>query len=320
MQNDHSPLACPVCRANLKAQKTCYKCPAGHSFDIARQGYLNLLLSHHKRSKQPGDSKEMVDARQQFLTEGHYLPIYQELEKLVLKYGITPSADQAYYMVDLGCGEGYYTRLLSEKLRASLPAKHNKLHAWGIDISKAAIISACRGPSQVPPSQVRWLIANLTHSPFIGGQMNLVTALFCRISEEEIVRLLKNGGIFIFVKPGPKHLIQLRELIYSGHKKTSQTQTLDVIQEKKTDHHPALELLEHTKLNQPLKLDSAESIQALFKMTPHYWRTPAAQKEKLLLLDQLQTEISVELFCFRKVRSDEPTTTLSEQFKSLKEP
>ncbi|MBL4608114.1 MAG: methyltransferase domain-containing protein [Pseudomonadales bacterium] len=304
-QSTHNPLACPVCRAPLQNDERSYYCPEGHSFDIARQGYLNLLLSHQKRSKHPGDSKEMVTARQAFLSEGHYFPIYAALEKLVLKHLRKDPLDHPLNIADLGCGEGYYTQLLDKKLRETMssqasgqkPEQASAVQTWGLDISKDAIISACKHNSNV-----RWLIGNLTQTPFAEHSMDIATVLFCRVSPNELVRLLKPGGIFIFVKPDDGHLIQLREQIYSDVK--GQKKNPSIEQAINTDEHPVqhpgLTLIDTQALTQSITLNKSESIQTLFKMTPHYWRTKPEQREKIKQLDQLNTDISVNLFCYQR--------------------
>ena len=98
-------LACPIDGQRLEAHEKQLVCGNGHSFDIARQGYVNLLPVQHKRSKQPGDSKEMVVARTEFLDSGVYQPIVNKLVEITLAQ-IT--GDKEVCLMDAGCGEGYY--------------------------------------------------------------------------------------------------------------------------------------------------------------------------------------------------------------------
>jgi len=293
-QTVDSPLVCPVCREALQNNDRSYYCPQGHSFDIARQGYVNLLLSHQRRSKHPGDSKEMIKARQAFLAEGHYLPIYTALEQLALKHLKNVETNSPLQVADLGCGEGYYTHQLDKALRKVLTEHKNPLQTWGIDISKDAIINACKHNSKV-----NWLIANLSQTPFADHSMDMITVLFCPINAQELVRLLKPGGIFIFVKPDAKHLIQLREHIYSDIKGQDENTAI----EKTTDnpvHHPQLKLIDTQALFHSISLDTPESIQALFKMTPHYWRSKPEKHKKIEQLSQLDTDISLSFFCYQR--------------------
>ena len=96
-------LRCPVCAGELTREDRVFRCPQGHSFDVARQGYVNLLTVGQKHSKSPGDTKEQVLARRAFLSGGYYAPIAEVLCRLVLP--LRPKA-----VVDAGCGEGYYLR------------------------------------------------------------------------------------------------------------------------------------------------------------------------------------------------------------------
>jgi 23S rRNA (guanine745-N1)-methyltransferase len=239
----------------------------------------------------------MIAARRTFLAEGHYLPIYTALEQITLKHIKKAEHHSPLQVADLGCGEGYYTHQLDKALNKTLAKQESTVKTWGLDISKDAIINACKHSSNV-----NWLIANLGQTPFADHSMDMLTILFCPINPKEIVRLLKPGGIFIFVKPDAGHLIQLRERIYSDVKGQSE-KTLTEKDKGIADHpvhHPELKLIDTQALFHPMSLDTAESIQALFKMTPHYWRTKPEEREKINQLNQLNTDIAVSLFCYQR--------------------
>ena len=106
---------CPICSAPLRRGERTYTCPSGHSYDIAREGYVHLLPPNRKHSKSPGDDKAMVAARNRFLSAGYYAPLQEELARLALRYA--PSGRTV--LVDSGCGEGYYTAGAASALRAS---------------------------------------------------------------------------------------------------------------------------------------------------------------------------------------------------------
>ena len=120
-------LACPLDGAPLQRQAVSLRCPEGHCFDLAAQGYVNLLPVQNKRSRDPGDSKEMVAARRRFLEAGHYKPIADAVARAVLA-GAVPG--RTLTCLDAGCGEGYYLR----QLAAGNEARH--LSPIGLDISK----------------------------------------------------------------------------------------------------------------------------------------------------------------------------------------
>src|SRR5690554_777972 len=110
-------LACPLDGEPLVRESSSWRCPNGHNFDVARQGYVHLLPVQNKRSKDPGDSKAMVAARQGFLNAGHYQPVADAVSAAVLK-GV-PEAS-ALDCLDAGCGEGYYLRQLESAAAAGV--------------------------------------------------------------------------------------------------------------------------------------------------------------------------------------------------------
>lgn len=282
-----TPLICPVCRFSLQADGNTYRCAQGHSFDKARQGYLNVLLSHQKHSRNPGDNKAMVAARHAFLAQGHYLPIYQALEAAVLTALANASNDALLQVADLGCGEGYYTRQLDEQL-----ARRFRVQSWGVDISKEAILSACK-----QPSRVQWLVGTLSHLPFADASMDVLYALFCPLRFDDIVRVLKPGGLFVLIKPGPRHLLALREVIYP---RIHPTEPGDTSQSPEAVEFPALELISRQSHQGALSLNSPEDIATLFKMTPHYWRSSPESHQRVAALHSLNDEIDIEVLCYQR--------------------
>ena len=121
-------LLCPVCGAELEKQEHALRCSAGHSFDIARQGYVNLLPVQQKRSLHPGDTREQVASRRRFLDTGLYAPICDALCETAAELGASGP------VLDVGCGEGYYAARLARALGCELV---------GLDISKESVRCAC---------------------------------------------------------------------------------------------------------------------------------------------------------------------------------
>src|SRR6266545_8190332 len=97
-------LACPVCGEPLERVDRTFRCANGHTFDVAREGYVNLLLAQHRRSKDPGYSKDMIAGRRDFFDAGHYRPLADGIAELIATY-LPPVADTV--VIDAGCGEGY---------------------------------------------------------------------------------------------------------------------------------------------------------------------------------------------------------------------
>ena len=117
-------LRCPICNEQLNLVDRQYLCPNRHSFDIARQGYVNLLTVQQKHSLNPGDTREQVLSRREFLEAGFYAPIAETLVQTAKELGISGQ------ILDVGCGEGYYSARLADALGAELT---------GLDISKEAV-------------------------------------------------------------------------------------------------------------------------------------------------------------------------------------
>ena len=117
-------LICPICGGTLIREEGRFACPEQHSFDIARQGYVNLLTVQQRHSAHPGDTKEQVLCRREFLEGGFYAPIVDALIAAAKKFGASGP------VLDVGCGEGYYSTRLSEAMGAELT---------GLDISKDAV-------------------------------------------------------------------------------------------------------------------------------------------------------------------------------------
>lgn len=232
---------CPICGAPLSTEKPSWCCCNQHSFDVARQGYVNLLTVSQKHSLHPGDSSVMVAARRNFLNAGYYTPIVEALCRLLSQF-----APNAEAILDAGCGEGYYLSQLDAPER------------WGIDISKDAVRFAA-----VREKNAHWLTATAAHLPFSEGCFDAVLSMFALTAEKEFARVLKEDGIFVQVLAGEHHLSALKSIIYPT-----------LLQKEKT-LHPQLDgfsLLHAETLTFDFSLDSREMVQNLLYMTPHVWR------------------------------------------------
>ena len=133
-------LKCPVCQKILIKNNNCYKCDSNHNFDISSKGYTNMLLANQRHSINPGDSKEMILSRVRFLN----LDYYHILRKTILETIIKYNTEDEISFCDLACGEGYYTNYIHQQL-----SNIKKVNTVGIDISKYAIIEACKKQRQL---------------------------------------------------------------------------------------------------------------------------------------------------------------------------
>lgn len=201
--SEAQPYICPICQRPLRQHQPSqgYYCENKHHFDMAKEGYLNLLPVQHKKSKQPGDSRDMMRSRRNFLEAGFYRPLAEALAKLIDQY----SADKtSFRILDMGCGEGYYSRQIAE-----LSENRDKLELHGIDIAKNAILAAAK-----KQADARFIVASNKRMPYADHYFDLIMRVYAPSNDAEINRLLQNDGLLLTVTPGPRHLWQLREFIY----------------------------------------------------------------------------------------------------------
>jgi 23S rRNA (guanine745-N1)-methyltransferase len=299
-----SILLCPVCKESLHANESnkSLSCDNNHSFDRARQGYLNLLLAHKKKSKNPGDSQAMVSARQAFLNSDFYRPISDSLNQIIVDAALKldssekelSKSEKAIQVLDIGCGEGYY----SQRMHNSLNDHQVEHNLFGLDISKDAVIAAAKrakaekhNEDVATASSSEWLVASAIDIPLQAQSIDIATCLFTRLMPESYHKVIKQDGLFICVNTGEKHLIELREKLYDKITKTE----FDPVKNMGED----FELVDHQQVSYTNTLSSQQQIQDLLLMTPHNWRTTAENKESLKSLEALTVTIDAQIHVFK---------------------
>lgn len=285
-------LACPLDGEPLQRKDNAWACPQGHSFDIARQGYVNLLPVQKKKSRDPGDSKAMVVARQAFLAAGFYQPIADAVAAALLdgagadtNNDAAPGSDSepALSCLDAGCGEGYYLRQLAAHAE-SQSAKSLKL--LGLDISKWAVQSAAR-----QDKKMAWVVGNNANLSVLPGSLDRVLCMFGFPVYAEFQRVLKPGGRLIMAETGADHLRELREIIYP------------VVKEGRTESNQVPEgfkLVKSEQVRFSVLIPSAEQIGNLLVMTPHLYRASAEGVKKAEALAALRVTVDVGVRVFEK--------------------
>lgn len=270
---------CPVCQSPLSQQDRSLTCARGHSFDIAKQGYVNLLLAHEKKSLQPGDSKTMVQARRSFLEQGHYQALSDSVAELLAE---NLDTSQPLQLLDTGCGEGYYTKRIADALseRCGL----NAPYFWGVDISKPAIQSAAK-----KDSNLQFSVASSAHLPFSEESFHAAVKIYAPSPEHELHRVLKPKGLLIAVNPGPHHLHQLKALVYKSVKGHTGIQTPE-----------GFENTGSVQLRYNISLRMQQDIQNLLLMTPFYWSASKETQAKIASLDHLDIDTDFDIRLFRK--------------------
>ena len=263
-------LLCPICADVLVRQEKRYVCPKNHSFDIARQGHVNLLPVQNKRSLNPGDTAEQVVSRRAFLDGGFYAPIRDALCQLAKDHNCTGP------ILDVGCGEGYYSAELAKVLDEEL---------LGLDISKEAVRYAAGRYKHAA-----WICASAARLPVKDESMGLLTSLFALTIPEEFYRVLRSEGTYIQVLAAEDHLLGLKNIIYPElhHKEKFTTPEL-----------PGFRLLESRKLQFTFTVEG-QQVQNLLSMTPHVYRIGREGAERLRQTQQLTDMASVVLNLYVK--------------------
>ena len=270
-------LKCPKCGAPLElaeGERSLVCKTAGgkrHCFDISSDGYVNFALADNTS----GDTKEAVRARTAFLDSGAYERISDTLGELVGKYAPTGG-----FIIDAGCGEGYYSTRLAEQ--GAL--------VFGADISKNAVAHCAKRAKRGALSGAFFAVSSVFSLPLKDASADAVVNVFAPCVEAEYSRALKDGGALIVVQAAPDHLMGLKERLYENVYKN----------EERADVPSGMKLAEERRLTYDLTLESNELIMALFSMTPYYWRTSQKDKDKLLGLDRLVTKIDILFSVYQK--------------------
>ena len=267
---------CPVCGGILRFGEREALCPAGHRYDRARQGYVNLLRSQAAAARRHGDDRAMVEARRRFLGAGHYAPLMECLAGMAVAFAPARPA-----LLDVGCGEGYYTEAVALAL-----AKAGKTPAVAaIDISKESAKAIARRPFAKEAA-----VASAFSLPVLSESCDIILDIFAPCAEKEFLRVLRPGGVLLRAVPLPRHLWGLKAAIYeTPYLNGEVSQAL-----------PGFESVGRKDLCWELHLDSAEKIQDLFMMTPYYYKTSAADQAKLAALGALDTELAFAVLADRK--------------------
>ncbi len=273
-------LCCPIDELLLKQDNMRLLCAAGHSFDVARQGYVNLLGPGDKRSRDPGDSKAMVSARAAFLDSGHYEPIALQMAELVRSLvGVDAT------IVDAGCGEGYYLQTLRARLASG---DHGYPTLIGFDISKWAVQAAAR---RFPAT---WIVASNRNIPLAAESADCLLSLFGFPVYASFHTLLKAGGTVLLVNAGPRHLIELREILYPSVRHSASTVVAQAQAAGLLPGDCSTLQYQTAPLQQP-------QLQQLLSMTPHMFRASREGKQRAAQINQLSVTIDVIFQLLHKV-------------------
>lgn len=264
-------LACPKCHKALEKIGKTYQCADHHNYDIAKRGYVNLLLNPDKSHNNPGDSKESLIARKAFLDQGYYDPILLECTNYIQAH-----KKDHMQILDLGCGEGYYTYRTKQIL-----GDDNTY--YGLDISKEAVNMATRYDKDI-----NWIVGNSKNIPVLDHSLDVIMALFTVVNQEELERTLKEDGYIIHVTANRGHLIEIKHLIYDEVK-------------VKSDEHIRLpfNVLESYDFTKKIHVATHEDAVNLLKMTPHYYHIKKERRGIIDTLPSLDVTIDLRITVYR---------------------
>lgn len=279
MSQSYVIISCPNCKSVLSKVGNSLKCKHAHSFDFAKEGYVNLLLANQKKTSSPGDNREMITARDAFLSTGHFDFLIEGIESILSPSNleIVESSD-SINMLDLGCGSGYYTRSIFS---------NSKINRVGVDISKFAVAKAAK-----KDKNSTYLVGSVFDLNFIEESVDLLLNIFSPIDLNEVSRVLKSNGYFIKVIPAENHMREVAELVYDkfiSHKSNIKEEILA---------HPKLEIVKCQSLTKRMSL-STEDVKNLVTMTPYLYKFT---EENFDSLSEMEVTISFEIIIARFIQ------------------
>ncbi len=247
-----SLLLCPNCGTELNREGRQFVCASGHSFDCAKEGYVNLLIGS-KSGENRGDSRASARARHDFLNKGYYA---------CLKDAIAERMQGT--VLDICCGEGYYDDYAGE--------------FYGFDISKEMVRLASKRHRE---PNYHYMVANLARIPVRDNSIDTAIHLFAPFHGAEFSRVLKADGMLYSVIPGQKHLWELKQVVYDtpyeNDEQAPECKELDLVSRKTVTDVVCI---------------GREDLQTLFSMTPYYYRTSAEDRARLESVDFLDLTVS----------------------------
>jgi 23S rRNA (guanine745-N1)-methyltransferase len=249
---DRASWTCPGCRKALAltADGRRWECLSGHSFDVAREGYVNLLLPQHRRSRQPGDNSEMIGARRRFLATGAYDPMSLALAEAVA--GCAPTT-----VLDVGCGEGRHTRFVTAPV------------VQGVDVAKAAVAAAARNHGAGS-----YAVASAADLPVAASSIDVAMVVFSPLIPAELARVVRPGGAVIIAHPGPAHLDSLRALVYPAARPHETRAPL-------ADASAWFGEASRQEVTFAVPVGDSSELRDLYAMTPYRWHAPRDIDDRL---------------------------------------
>lgn len=267
-------LLCPVCRASLTRAGGTVKCAAGHCFDLSAKGTLNLSSA---AGGNHGDDAGMIAARSRFLATGSYAPLSDALSgEIAQRLSV-----ERPLLLDAGCGEGYYTAAVADRLPSS--------RLIALDISPEAV-RECAKREQARAGRLFPLVAGVYRLPLADASVDGVISAFSPYAGEEFIRVLRPGGYLFRAIPDRRHLFAIKEVLYD---RPYENEVADFEEE-------GFKFCGAKEIKTVFTLKTPSEIEDLFHMTPYCYRTPPAGKERLAALRSLTVGAEFLLLTYRR--------------------
>jgi len=272
---------CPLCQLPLQIVPSGYQCAQRHQFDRAKEGYVNLLPVQQKKSLDPGDNAEMIHARRSFLEAGFYQPLSDAVNQLL---SARLNQLRQLTVLDIGCGEGYYSHRLQDFLRSErgLEPATSAVSLYGIDISKAAVKAAAK-----KYRHLKFAVASSYHLPFANQSFSALLRIYAPSQSSELARVCQADGWLCTVTPAPKHLIELKQKIYQEPR----LHPTDIASEAGFTHQ------QRQQLSWEWQPQSAIELEQLLQMIPLGYRLTADSREQLMaVLPAITLDFYLDLY------------------------
>ena len=261
-----SLMRCPRCQSAFELNGASLICENRHCYDLSRRGYVNLAPSHDQNAEKY--DAELFDSRRLVFEHGFYQPVAQAIAQWL--------SDKPLTVLDAGCGEGYYARLLAQQFPQA--------QILGLDISRDAITAAAR-----ETGRANWLVADLKHLPVADASADVLLDVLTPADYAEFGRVLKPDGILIKVVPGSDYLCEVRKAVSPWLRSGDSYDNTRVIDHMK-EHAEIIEENE-VRITRPL---SADESRAFLRMTPMTFSVPGDVLEGLSL-----SQITIHMHVFK---------------------
>jgi len=282
-------LACPICAEPLHVQEDLagtLMCERRHTFDIAREGYVNLVTTHRRKASGYGQTE--LAARRRMLQKGLFAPLVQHIAENI-RENIKKTPGKPLRVVDVGTGEGTVFSAILRELIPSFP----KVEGCGTDISVAGIRMAGKLKNDI---DIVWVVGNaLRPLPFQDHSTAVVLSILAPITQEEAARIVTPGGCVVVVTPGEHHLRELREAIFENKRKSPLEKPF--AQDARSPLTPGATLrIQHTT---SVALEDTDD---LIYMSPLFWKASRIKLDQLRerRLEAITVDFEINGFLPRK--------------------